>query len=169
MNADELISFCENVIHKSEVMVFGTIDAKGFPQTRTMFNLRNPSKFPSIDALVNPKDDPFYFIVATNTSSYKVEELRQNPHVSVHYCIPELFHSVTVSGIVEIVDSMEFKNALWVQGWEMYYPSGCEDPDYFVFKLNPKLAHGWYGSGKFRFGINSDEIEFEKRYNFMKL
>ena len=134
-----------------------------------MFNLKNPAKFPSIKAVVNVKENPFHFIFGTNTSSYKVKELRNNPKISVHYSLPDQFQSVTISGTVEIIEDLNFKKLLWVDGWEIYYPAGSEDPDYFVFTLKPKLAHGWYGSGKFRFEINPDAKEFEKRYQFIHL
>ena len=46
-----------------------TVDEKGYPQTRAMFNLRNKDRFPKLIPLFDKRHEEFMILFTTNTSS----------------------------------------------------------------------------------------------------
>jgi general stress protein 26 len=38
---------------------------------------------------------------------------------------------------------------MWVEGWEIYYPKGRDDPDYTVLRVDPLRARGWASMSAF--------------------
>ena len=88
--------------------------------------------------------------LATSAASDKVRELRTNPQASVYYCEPGRFHGLTLTGPVEILTDPELKKELWAEGWRIYWPSGADDPDYVILRLQPVEASGWWGSRSFQ-------------------
>ena len=129
-----------------------TINDDGYPYIRCLFNLRNKEQFPQLAEFFRKQED-FLTFFSTNTSSKKLEQIRTNPAVSVYYCRPEEFFGLMFSGEIEIIEDFSIKKALWIDGWERYYPTGVEDPDYTVLRLRPVLARGWFQSGKFEFSL----------------
>ena len=127
MENNEIRSLCVNLLETSWPVYFTTVDEKGYPKTRAMFNLLNK-----------------------NTSSAKVSELQARKPVSAYYCDPDKWRGVMLGGEVEIVKDSELKKELWHDGWEKYYPKGYDDPDHTVLKLTPVVVKGWAGSMTFR-------------------
>ena len=117
-----------------------TIDRDGFPQTRAMLNLRRNEQFPGLSKLFDKHNDDFLVYFTTNTSSSKIGQIKRNPRVSVYYCKPNEWRGLMLGGEIEIVKSREIKEAVWQEGWEMYYPRGLDDPDYTILRLRPILA-----------------------------
>ena len=128
-----------------------TIDHKGYPQTRCMFNLRNTTQFPKLIDMFKDHKNDFMILFTTNTSSTKVSQIKENSAVSVYYCKPGLFHGLMLSGNIEIVDDPRIKEQLWHDGWERYYATGTNDPDHTVLKLLPVRARGWFKGRTFAF------------------
>lgn len=145
---NELMELITRLLREAEIMYLATKGADGHPQIRAMFNLRNEKQFPTLSFL-NQDPDDITITVSTNTSSRKVEEIRNDPRISVYYCKPGESNGVQLSGTAEIVDDKEFKHRLWVDWWERYYPKGAEDPDYTVISMKPTLARGWATPRKF--------------------
>ena len=131
------------------------VDEDGFPQTRAMFNLRNKEKWPKLVPLFVDHGDDFMIIFSTNTSSTKIEQMKENPKVSVYYCQPEEWKGVMLSGAIEIVSDLSLKKSLWHDGWEKYYPKGYDDPDHTVLRLFPTSAKGWSKTRTFQFKIEA--------------
>ncbi len=144
MKETEIRQLCLELMESAEVVYLTTIDKSGFPYVRSVFNLRNTKKFPTLTRLFNKHNDDFLVYLSTNTSSKKVSQIKENPSVSVYYCIPEKFRSLMLAGHIELVGDMEIKKTVWQDGWEMYFPKGVEDPDYTVLRLLPLFARGWY-------------------------
>jgi len=115
--------------------------------------LRNTEQHPTLSKIFKPHDHDLLIYLATNTSSEKVQQIRDNPAACVYYCVPQEFHSLMLGGTIEIVTDMEMKKKLWQQGWELYYPAGPTDPDYTLLKLTPIKAKGWYKDGPFAFSF----------------
>jgi general stress protein 26 len=141
---------CIRLIDEAWPVYLTTIDGKGFPQTRAMFNLRNSEKFPKLKSFFSKQQDDFFVIFSTNTSSTKIEDVRANPKASVYYCNPDEWRGAMLGGTIEIVTDVGMKQAIWHDGWEKYYPGGYDDPDHTVLRFHAKRAKGWNQSRTFR-------------------
>ena len=89
--------------------------------------------------------------ISTNTSSSKVDHIKKNAKIAVYYCDPEEFKGVMFGGEAEIIDDIEIKRKIWLDWWIKYYSEGLKDPDYTLFKLNPKNARFYYKLNKVQF------------------
>jgi len=87
--------------------------------------------------------------LSTNTSSEKVRHLRHDPRVALYYCLPEQTHGVMLGGQASFVVEPDLKRAIWQPGWEIYFPTGTEDPDYTILQLLPSRIRGWLGDRSF--------------------
>ncbi|MFX0108175.1 MAG: pyridoxamine 5'-phosphate oxidase family protein [Candidatus Hodarchaeota archaeon] len=159
MSSEELKKLSLKLIEGAWPAYLTTVDRYGFPQTRAMFNLRNPDRFPKLVPFFEEYKDDFIIIFSTNTSSTKIEDIKKNPKVSVYYCIPEEWQGAMFGGEIEIVDDAKVKKALWHEGWERYYPGGYDDPDHTVLKLHPNMVRGWNQSQTFRLSIGEGQWE----------
>lgn len=128
---------------EAEVVYVSTIDEEGLPQTRVMFNLRNREQFPSLAPVFEGHDDDFLVYLSTNLSSAKLRQIEANPAACVCFSKPKEFQSLMLAGRMEVVVDKEVKKALWQKGWEVYYPTGPEDPDFAVLRLLPVKAKSW--------------------------
>lgn len=149
MSEDDFRVQCKTLLESSWPTYLTTIDADGYPQTRAMFNLRNKKWFPKLIPFFE-KQNEFTIIFSTNTSSTKINDIKNNPAASVYYCDPESWKGTMFGGNIEIVYDMNIKKELWHDGWEKYYPEGYNDPDHTVIRLIPKIAKGWTGSRTFK-------------------
>jgi general stress protein 26 len=118
-----------------------------------MDNLENKMRFPKLTELFKSHKEDFRILLATNTSSAKMQHIRKNPAVCVYYCERLQFRGVMLNGKVEIIKDAELKHALWHDYRTQYSSKGVNDPDYIVLSLYPIRAKGWLGSGKFEFTI----------------
>jgi general stress protein 26 len=132
------------LMETSKAAYFTTIDSDGFPITRGMFNLRNKDQFPEFSKFFKKVQNKFVIYISTNTSSSKVEHIKNNQKISVYFCDPDDFKGVMFGGCIEIVDDISIKKRIWLDWWTKYYPKGIEDPDYTLLRLNPKKARFYY-------------------------
>jgi pyridoxamine 5'-phosphate oxidase len=153
MNSEELKSACLEIMEMAEVVYVTTIDPKGYPHTRAMFNLRNKAEFPQQAALFSDHQRDFMVYLATNTSSSKLGHIKANPKVCLYYCHAATFRGLMLAGEIDILDSSEVRKALWSDGWERYYPGGPDDPDHTALRLYPKWGEGWYRGERYELGF----------------
>ncbi|MEW5869313.1 MAG: pyridoxamine 5'-phosphate oxidase family protein [Chloroflexota bacterium] len=151
MTSEEIQATCLEIIETAPIVYVTSIADDGYPHTRAMFNLRNREMFPRQIPLFAGHEADFLIYLSTNTSSHKLQQMRDNPKVSLYYCHPSQFKGVMLLGDIEIVDSSELRQALWNEGWERYYPSGPDDPDHTALRLRPKSAEGWSNARRFEF------------------
>jgi general stress protein 26 len=149
MITEDIKRSCIQVMEESEIVVVTTKDADGSLLSRSMFNLRCASKYPNLKPLFDGHRDDLLVYLGTNTSSNKVQQLRHEPHVALHYCVPNVFRDVMLGGSVEITQDDAIRRDLWQEGWEMYYPQGPTDPDFTILVLRPKRLRGWLGGRAF--------------------
>ena len=126
-----------------------TVDERGRPRVRALFNLRNEPHFPDLVALFSDHDRDMMLLFSTNTSSAKVGEIRANPAVAAYLSVPEESWGLMLAGNAEVVSDDDLRRAVWQDGWERYYPDGYADPDHTVLRLLPDEARGWYRTAKF--------------------
>jgi len=139
MNKKELEELARDIMGRADMLALATMGDDPYPHVRALFNLRNAGRFPSLSAFHDDKGLSVF--LSTNASSIKLREIGAEPWVSVYYMIPAEFKGICVSG--RAVADPEARAALWVEGWEMYYPKGKEDPDYAVLRVDPVRARGW--------------------------
>ena len=92
----------------------------------------------------------------TNTSSKKVQRIRNNHNAALYFCEPEKFKGICANGTIEEVTDQAIKEDLWQPGWFIYYHKGKTDPDYTVLKFTSTKIEGWYNANPHYFGnVNS--------------
>ncbi len=118
MDKQEAIIQSLEMVDKSAVCMVGTIAEDGFPNIKSMFNL---------------KHDGFKrFWFSTNTSSRRVRQLKKDNRGCVYLLDEKLHKGLMLVGTIEILQDIESKKLLWTEKSEKYYPLGLEDPDYTV-------------------------------------
>ncbi len=136
MTEQEAFKLGHQLMETAPVAFLTTINGEGFPETRSMFNLRRKEQFPGLRVFDR---DPGSFTAwfTTNTSSSKVAQVRSNPRACVYYSDPDHWRGLMLLGLATVVEDGAMKRELWQEGWEMYYPGGPGDPDYALLRLEP--------------------------------
>jgi general stress protein 26 len=150
MEPQTIKQICLTLMETADAAYFSTIDQSGFPDTRAMLNLRNLKQYPTLVQFFSHHQEDLLVYFSTNTSSEKVRQITENSAGSVYFCKPKKFQGIMLSGSVEVVSDVDIKQALWQDGWTMYYPGGVEDPDYAVLRLTPEIVKGWYKMNRFK-------------------
>ncbi|MFX1457767.1 MAG: pyridoxamine 5'-phosphate oxidase family protein [Promethearchaeota archaeon] len=156
MDLEETKKLSLELMDTSKAAYLTTIDSEGYPITRAMFNLRNKEQFPEFSEFFANQDNKFLIYISTNTSSSKIDHIKENPKISVYFCEPEDFKGVMFGGDAEIIDDVELKKQIWLDWWTRYYPKGLEDPDYTLIKLNPKRVKFYYRLNQVQFQPEGD-------------
>ena len=60
---------------------------------------------------------------------------RQNPKASIYFVDRRFFRGVSLAGAMEVLETPEAKERIWLPGDTMYYPQGVTDPDYCVLRF----------------------------------
>ena len=157
MDVSEIRRQCLEVMTTAPAVFITVIGEDGFPRTRAVLNLRNRTQYPNHAHLYAQHDEDFMVFISTNTASKKREEIEANPRIGLYYSLPESFLGLSLIGRAEVIEDLEIKRAVWVDGWEQYY-SGTgtpEDPDYTLLRILPVEARGWLAGTKFQFEFGS--------------
>jgi general stress protein 26 len=129
----------ETVIKKSPTVMLTTMNDDDYPETRAMLNLKK-----------NTLKQVWF---TTNTSSSKIEQIKNNSKASVYFCLPDTWKGLLLVGNIKVIEDMKTKKALWEKGWEMYYPKGVQDPDYSVLCFETETMHYYSNFKKVCFSI----------------
>ncbi|MGA9292666.1 MAG: pyridoxamine 5'-phosphate oxidase family protein [Ignavibacteriaceae bacterium] len=119
---DTLLSVARQYIKNVRFCSLITIDSTGYPHARTM--------------------DPFQpnenWVVwfGTNPKSRKVDEIRNNPKVTLYYTGNKGEGYVTIIGIASLVNDQSIKDSLWKDEWSRFYKDQKES--YLLIKVVPK-------------------------------
>jgi general stress protein 26 len=149
MKREDFNAAAVDIMERSGDLMLATQGGDGYPHMRMVFNLRNRQRFPTLAGFFADKGLAVY--LGTNTSSVKARQIGSDARVTVYYAVPEEFKGLMLCG--RAVPDAEAKAALWVDGWERYYPQGRTDPDYTVFRFDPVLARGWYAGKPIEFKL----------------
>lgn len=144
MDLSEIKKLIEDLMETSLTAYLSTIDTHGFPITRALFNTRYKKRYPEFSEFFDSLEDKYVMYFSTNTSSSKIEHIRNNPKTSVYICDPDNFKGVMFAGDVEIREDMEIKRLFWLDRSIRYYPKGVEDPDYTILRFKPRNAIFYY-------------------------
>ncbi|MFH1680495.1 MAG: pyridoxamine 5'-phosphate oxidase family protein [Candidatus Eisenbacteria bacterium] len=105
---DTLLSVARELIGATRFCALVTLDESCGPRVRTM------DPFP-------PEDDMVLWL-GTNRNSRKVQDIRRDPRVALHYMHPEGRGYVSVYGTARLVDDPGEKETRWKEAWARYYP-----------------------------------------------
>lgn len=118
------------LVEKSAVCMLGTNGDDGFPNIKAMLSLKHEGL------------RKIWF--STNTSSKRVQQLRKNNRTCVYYVDEKNFRGLMLTGTVEILQDIKSRKMLWIDGAEVYYPLGVEDPDYSVLCFTAKRGNYYH-------------------------
>lgn len=134
------------VMDQAEAVYLATVSGSA-PRIRAMVNHRRKDLYPGPSEFARAGGFTVYF--CTSAASGKVRELCANPAAAAYFALPGRFRGVMLTGDAEVLEDMESKEALWDEGWRVYWPDGPSDPDCVVVRLTPREANGWWGSEPF--------------------
>ena len=140
MNKQEAIAQGLELVEKLNFCLLGTNGDDGSPNIKGMMNLKHAGI------------KTIWF--STNTSSKRVQQLRKDNRACVYYVDDENFKGLMLVGTIDILQDLESKKMLWMDGAEKYYPLGVEDPDYSVLRFNAKRGNYYHGLKNISFEID---------------
>ncbi|WP_347924385.1 pyridoxamine 5'-phosphate oxidase family protein [Pontimicrobium sp. SW4] len=121
-NDATLISVAKEIMQSAKTCALVTLDDKGRPRVRTM------DPFPPEEELT------VWF--GTNSNSRKVNQIRENPKVTLYYLDSDDTGYVMIHGIASIVNDNAEKEKHWKVKWKSFYPNYPDD--YMLIKVKPE-------------------------------
>jgi general stress protein 26 len=137
---------------RPELVDLSTLGIDGFPQTRSVANLRNTELYPQLGAFF--QEQPYFRVfLATHARSEKVKQIRENRKISVYFISPKESRSLLLIGKAVRVKDRGIKELLWQEDWEQFYSGGPLGRSFAVFRLDPCTAKGWWENRPFSFPV----------------
>ena len=153
MGSPKVMAQCRQWMTRPELIELGSIDLDGYPQIRSMANMRCKALYPQLKDFFE-EEPPFRTYLTTHGRSEKVRQLRRNGQVSVYFISPQSFQSLLLVGEIRKVSDKRIKEMLWQPDWTQSYPDGPLVPSFSVFVLDPHIAKGWNETRPFNFKID---------------
>ena len=117
----ELLGIAREVVEGAAFVSLATLDEEGYPAVRAMDPL--------------PPGEDWMVWLATNPASRKVEQLRAQPRVALHYLAEGVPAYVTLIGQARLVDDPELKARHWKESWTPFYPD--RDESVLLIEVTP--------------------------------
>ena len=136
-----LISLATEIMTEAGTCALITLDNEGRPRVRTM------------DPFAPEGDLTVWF--GTNPRSRKVEQIKNDPRVTIYYLDSLESGYVMIHGAAQIVDDENEKAKRWKEGWEAFYPNIAKD--YVLIKVTPK----WMEVVSYTHDILGDTLTWE--------
>jgi general stress protein 26 len=118
---NELIVAAREIMASVNTCALITIDREGSPRVRVM------------DPFLPENDFTVWF--GTNPKSRKVDQIKNNPKVTLYYLATDESGYVTIHGKAQIVDDNLEKELRWKKEWEAFYVN--KTTDYNLIKVSP--------------------------------
>lgn len=87
-------------------------------------------------------------LISTNTSSSHVRSLQKRGEACLYFADNETFEGVCLLGNIALHFEREYRELLWNDGDEKYYPKGVEDEDYCVLEFAAESGRYYRYDGK---------------------
>ena len=87
-------------------------------------------------------------LISTNTSSAHVQSLLRDNRICLYFSDDAAFEGVCLQGEAIVHRDRPFKELLWNDGDEKYYPGGIDDEDYCVLEVVARSARFYRYDGK---------------------
>jgi general stress protein 26 len=130
-----LMEAAREIMNSANTCALITLDREGRPRVRAM------------DAFL-PEED-FTVWMGTNSSSRKVDQIKNDPRVTLYYLEGGDSGYVMIHGKAYLVDDKEEKEKRWKPEWEAFYPA--DRKGYLLIKIIPdwmevvSYSHGLIG------------------------
>ena len=118
-----------------------TVDSLNRPRVRMMGTLQ--------------PDEDFTVWFGTNSISRKVEQIQQNPEVTVYYTQEGNSGYVMLQGTAQLVNDDKVKEIHWREDWKQFYPHYPDD--YLLIKVKPT----WIEVVSYKYNITSESENWE--------
>ena len=138
---NELINAAREIMTSVNTCALITIDYEGSPRVRVM------------DPFLPENDFTVWF--GTNSKSRKVDQIKNNPKVTLYYLDSDESGYVTIHGIAQIVNDKLEKEKRWKDEWEAFYQNKTND--YRLIKVSPE----WMEVISYSRDIFGDSITWE--------
>lgn len=136
-----------NLVNRAGFASIGFLDQEGNPGVRRVFSTWH-------------KGLGVHYI-STNTSSMHVQALLKNDRACLYFDDCQAFEGVCFTGKAIVHFEQEYRNLLWNEGDERYYPGGVEDEDYCIVEF--RADHGRYYRYDGKGDITGEELqEFDR-------
>ena len=120
--SDSLVVAAREIMGTARYCSLITLDETGRPHVRTM------------DPFA--PDDEMVVWFGTNRRSRKVEHIRNDPRVAIHYLAPSGTGYVSISGRARIVADPSETARYWKDEWESFYTN--KETDYVLIAVKPE-------------------------------
>lgn len=118
----KIMNAARAIMTSSETCALITLDPEGRPRARAMDTL--------------PPEDDFTVWFGTNPKSRKVDQIKNDPRVTLYYLENDASGYVMIHGIAQIVHDQKEKDARWKVEWEAFYPNNNQD--FVLLKVSPE-------------------------------
>ena len=89
-----------------------------------------------------------HHLISTNTSSSHVQSLSKSGNACLYFSDDSSFEGICLYGHMTIRTEHSFRELLWNQGDEKYYPNGIDDEDYCVMEFTAESGRYYRYDGK---------------------
>lgn len=131
----KLINAAREIMSAAGTCALITLDKEGRPRVRAM------------DPFVPESDFSVWF--GTNSKSRKVNQLENDPRVTLYYLDSDASGYVMIHGTAQLVNDPVEKEKRWKDAWEVFYQDKTEE--YLLIKVSPiwmevsSVTRGIYG------------------------
>lgn len=136
-----LVNAAREIMMSVPSCAFITLDEEGTPRVRAM-------------ETIDPEEDMTTWFV-TNPYSRKVQQIENNPKVTLYYLDNDLSGYVTIHGNAVLVNDLEEKEKRWKEKWIEHYPNKYDDC--LFIKVVPK----WMEVLSMSRGIKNDTVTWQ--------
>jgi general stress protein 26 len=136
----KLIDAAKEIMEASGTCALITLDEQGRARVRAMEN-------------ISPENNLTVWFV-TNPKSRKVNQIKNDPRVTLYYLDSDASGYVMIHGSAELVNSQAKKEKLWRDEWDSYYP---DKKSALLIKVSPI----WMEISSSPRGIYGDSITWQ--------
>ena len=147
MTHDEMM----NLIDRSLFATIGYTDEKGRQNVRKVFCVWHKGLG--------------RHLISTNTSSSHVQSLLKNRDVCLYFSDDRTFEGLCLYGKAVVHLEREYKELLWNDGDEKYYPKGIDDEDYCILEIVAESGRYYRYDGKGDL-LNSEIVAYDEGKEF---
>lgn len=138
---DALIKASRDIIEGASTCALITLNKSGLPSVRVM------------DPFLPESDFTVWF--GTNPKSRKVNQIKNNPNVTLYYLDKNSSGYVVIHGIATLVDDQSEKDKWWKTEWDAFYPNNTDG--YLLIKVSAERME----VVSYEHGIIGDSVTWE--------
>ena len=87
-------------------------------------------------------------LISTTTSSSHIQSLLRNRNICLYFSDDVFFEGICLFGEAIVHFEREYKELLWNEGDEKYYPKGIDDGDYCILEVAAESGRYYRYDGK---------------------